>query len=145
MQEDKKIEIIENFEIEREDGRVFAHKYIGQDIDIVIPEEITDIKYEAFAAYGEKKQYRSLYINSKIKEPIRDNCFENFYVDENNPYMCSVDGVLYSKDKKKLLHYPSLSKREVYYVLDSVEEIHFPAFRYCSLVELILNDGLKKN
>lgn len=144
MQEDNKLEVFENFEIERVDGMVFAHKYIGNDIDIVIPDEITDILDETFAAYGEKKQYRNLYINSKIKEPIRDDCFENFIVDENNPYMCSVDGVLYSKDKKKLLRYPSFSKRDVYYVLDSVEEINFPAFRRCSLVELFLNDGLKR-
>ena len=31
-------------------------------------------------------------------------------VDENNPYLCSVDGVLFSKDGNTLIRYPSLVK-----------------------------------
>lgn len=29
-----------------------------------------------------------------------------FSVDENNPYFCAEDGILYSKDKTKLLYFP---------------------------------------
>ncbi|MBR1379057.1 MAG: leucine-rich repeat protein [Bacteroidaceae bacterium] len=66
------------------------------------------------------------------------------YVDEANPELCSIDGVLYTKDCKKLIAYPNAHGKE-YKVHDGVEEIAHFAFKSCSSVEIIrLPDSLKK-
>ena len=133
-----------DFEVEVINGRVYARAYIGEDIDVVIPEEINQISSDAFSYVSKKRNLRNIYINSKYSYPIEGCYFENIYVDDNNPYMCSVDGVLYSKDKKTLLSYPCLSKRTSYKVLDSTEKISSYAFMKCKLEEIILNDNLKR-
>lgn len=85
------------------------------------------------------------------------NCplLESINVDENNPYFCSVDGVLYNKDKTELIFYPNgktvLVKNESGAVVggelslpDSVVSIRDNAFYLCSnLYSVTLNNGLK--
>ncbi len=62
-------------------------------------------------------------------------------VDERNPYFCSIDGVLYSKDLKKLLACPN--RFEYFEVPSHVEEIGWSAFRDCSkLKELIISENV---
>ena len=43
---------------------------------------------------------------------------ENIIVDENNPNYCSIDGVLYTKDKKTLLDIGFDSRDEFHYLWD---------------------------
>ena len=45
---------------------------------------------------------------------------ETIEVDEENPAMCSLDGVLFNKNKTTLISYPAASPRESYYVPDDV-------------------------
>lgn len=47
--------------------------------------------------------------------------FEAFEVDENNQYFKSVDGVLYTKDGKRLVSYPTCKKDETYEILEGVK------------------------
>lgn len=51
---------------------------------------------------------------------------ESVTVNKNNPYCCSVSGVLYSKDKKSLLHYPASRPDETYSVLEGTESFVIP-------------------
>ena len=67
----------------------------------------------------EKKVYTSLLYD---EDPLK-----NIYVDPDNPYLCSVDGVLYSKDLKELVFFPS-SHASAYVVPDGVEKIGERAF-----------------
>ncbi|MGN0532425.1 MAG: leucine-rich repeat domain-containing protein [Eubacterium sp.] len=86
------------------------------------------------------------------------NCplLESINVDENNPYFCSVDGVLYNKDKTQLLFYPNaktmLKKDKSGAIIgggtlvlpDSVVSIRDNAFYLCSnLYSITFNQGLK--
>ena len=48
---------------------------------------------------------------------------KSVFVDEENPFLCSVDGVLYSKDKTQLILYPSQKEDEEYVILDTVTTI----------------------
>ena len=54
---------------------------------------------------------KTIYIGADV-EVIQSNAFyscwalENIEVDENNPYYCDIDGVLYNKDKTVLINYP---------------------------------------
>ncbi len=97
---------------------------------------------------------------------------EKYTVDEENPSYKSVDGVLFSKDGKKLLAYPNARKdgegktvteyaipdtveeigETAFYFNNSLEKVIFPAslqkiddygFIKCSaLTEIVLNEGL---
>jgi|LSQX01.2.fsa_nt_gb hypothetical protein len=67
-----------------------------------------------------------------------------FAVDEENEYFCSVDGVLYSKDKLTLIAYPPAKALE-YTVIDGVETIRSKAFYKCSKIESVTLPDTVKN
>ena len=58
------------------------------------------------------------------------NCenLKEIKADENSLYYTSEDGVLFNKDKTKLLRYPPAKEKEEYVVPDTVEEIVFRSF-----------------
>ncbi len=56
---------------------------------------------------------------------------KGFTVDEENPYFCSVDGVIYTKDMKTLVYCPPTLEGE-YEILEGVEVIRSKAFYKCS-------------
>ena len=69
---------------------------------------------------------------------------ENIDVASENTNFCSVDGVLYSKDKKTLMEYPCGRKSEGYEVLEETTSIQNDAFSGCNTINTIkLPDGLK--
>lgn len=65
----------------------------------------------------------------------------SFSVDSNNPYFKEVDGVLYTKDGKKLVRYPSGRKGE-FVVPDTVTSIAQDAFRNSSITSIQLPNGV---
>lgn len=68
-----------------------------------------------------------------------------FVVSEENPEYSSEDGVVFNKDKTRLILYPAGRKDSVYVVPSTVKEIDPDAFNKAdSLTSLILPDGLKK-
>ena len=69
---------------------------------------------------------------------------KNIYVDEDNRYFTSVDGVLYNKSKTELLFYPSYKSDSSYTILDSVTKIEVGAFQRNGIVtEVILPKNIK--
>ena len=65
-------------------------------------------------------------------------------VDDANPEFCSIDGVLFSKDRRILIAYPNAHAKE-YYVPDGVIEIGHFAFKTCRNVEIVhLPDSVSK-
>lgn len=57
-------------------------------------------------------------------------------VDEANPEYCSVDGVLFTKDKRILIAYPN-AHGNTYYVPEGVVEIGHFAFKSCRNIEFV--------
>ena len=55
---------------------------------------------------------------------------EYIEVEEGNPVFCSVDGVLFDKEKSSLYTYPAASTRTAYTVPESVKEIANSAFAH---------------
>ena len=55
---------------------------------------------------------------------------ESIEVEEDNPVICSVDGVLFNKDKTRIICYPSAAQRTSYTVPESVSKIEGGAFAY---------------
>ena len=65
-------------------------------------------------------------------------------VDKDNPAFTSVEGIVYSKDMKTLVAYPSGKKDSVFSVPDSVTAIGKDAFSCCfNLEEVILPKGCR--
>lgn len=94
---------------------------------------------------------------------------ERIEVDENNPYYCDIDGVLYNKDKTVVMNYPCnhdqylrekhgiseelnrvtsteeyRQKIQTYVVPSTVETIGELAFAYVNLREIYLPEGLRR-
>ncbi len=94
---------------------------------------------------------------------------ERIEVDENNPYYCDIDGVLYNKDKTVVMNYPCnhdqylrekhgiseelnrvtsteeyIQKIQTYVVPSTVETIGELAFAYVNLREIYLPEGLRR-
>lgn len=70
--------------------------------EVYFSESVNDICYDAFAGC---------------------TSLEEFVVDEENPYITSLDGIIYSKDMKKLLMYPPGKKDQSFVVPKQVEII----------------------
>lgn len=91
-----------------------------------IPKTVTEIRH-----YIGIEDYKTAF--------IRCGSLERIEVDENNPSMCSVDGVLFSKDTTQLWCYPAGAKSESYSVSESVTWLAYGAFggnSYLHSVEL---------
>lgn len=98
----------------------FAFKGCSSLTSIVIPKGVTSIGIRALRGC---------------------NAFVSIQVDEDNPNYTSVDDVLYTKDKTKLIYCPE-GKKEVE-ILSSVTSIEEGAFEGCSgLTSITLPDGV---
>ncbi len=132
--------------------------------NIVIPDEYEGVpvtRISDFAAVNLEYAVK-VTIGKNVKE-IGDWAFGNsrkiteFDVDENNPYFCDVDGVIYSKDMKTILFYPPARGIETtkndkgeevktisYTIPEGVETIRTKAFYKCyELTEITLPSTLK--
>ena len=89
----------------------------------------------------------SIFIPASIENPLNDMyrgnpftlCLElkEITVDEKNPFLKSVDGVLYSNDGKKLISYPAAKDGSTYVIPKEVEEVCGGAFVGCKNLEEI--------
>lgn len=93
----------------------------------------------------------TLYIPASVERLsfsfMRDNLFcdlNAIVVDKDNPNFCSVDGVLFSKDMKTLVNYPSMAQRDKYIIPDGVEVIGYSAFMGCNIKEIYMSDTVDK-
>lgn len=99
-------------------------------------------------SFDNKERLRELRIPSTVRkiEWCFYECFnlERIIVDEENPNYASIDGVLYSKDHKRLVAYPNAHGEE-YHILDGTKEIARLAFKTCKDVKRVyLPESLKK-
>lgn len=98
--------------------------------EIQIPSSVTKIGRQAFASTA----LQNISIGKNLSE-IGENAFdENFSltkitVDNANPNYLSEDGILYTKDKSKLLCYPASKEAESYTIPSTVTSIEYGALQ----------------
>ncbi|MDR2572364.1 MAG: leucine-rich repeat domain-containing protein [Oscillospiraceae bacterium] len=118
------------------------------DNHMIIPEGYTKIKYHSGSI--NLKDIISLTIPASIEE-IEPHAFgylyelKNIYVDKNNSSFKTVDGILFSKDGRRLIKCPPKLDILSYTLPNSVTTIESGAFYYCEALENIsLTDNLTK-
>ena len=111
-----------------------AFEYCSSLTSITIPNSVTSIGEWAFFGCS---FLTSITIPNSVTS-IGDAAFAycasltSINVDTNNPNYCSIDGVLFNKDKTALIQYPISNTRTEYTISNSVTSIGNDAFSYCS-------------
>ena len=90
------------------------------------PKTLETITSQMFNLYGPSGWLAP----STLNPFVRCTSLESIEVDEENPSLCSVDGVLFSKDMSKLYSYPAGKRQENYTVPETVTWIGDGAFCY---------------
>ena len=131
-------EISSGFEYSVEDNKVTITGYVGEASELAIPSSIDG---KPVVCIGDKAFYNCLTIKSvsipssveAIGLEVFSGCqnLEAIHVDENNENYSSVSGVLFSKDAKNLIIYPSGKQDEYYAVPEGVASIEQNAFKDC--------------
>lgn len=105
----------------------------GEVVGITIPEGITAIGDEAFSGCRSLVEIAIPDSVSSIGKDVFSWCgsLTTITVGENNGAYTSIDGILYSKDEKSLIRYPSAKSGETFTVPDTVLSISAHAFEGC--------------
>ena len=111
--------------------------------EIKIREGTVSVMLPNFSEYSE---YIPIYIPASVKKIfLLPQYLKSIEVAYDNPYYSSSDGVLFDKQKTKLIKYLSYKNEVSYTVPESVKEIDSSAFAGCaSLQKINLPEGLKK-
>ncbi len=145
-------------EIEKHDGYEVTHP-----VDALIPSEVNGYTVTSIAVYAfdDSGAIKSITIPSTITKinygAFRYNAASSINVDEDNKNYCSVDGVLYNKDKTILIRFPQNKyENDDYYdeeldtfvypdfiIPDGVEHLASWSFAYCLCGKVIMPNSLK--
>ena len=132
-----------------DDGTAVIKAYIGTATELTIPSEIDG--YTVTAIVLDRPFFTSLtsiiipgsVTYFSVYEIAGCTSLTSIKVDNENQYYCSVDGVLFNKDKTSLIVYPAGIKSKTYSIPDSVTSISFSAFLGCtSLTSVIIPDSV---
>ena len=123
-----------------------AFSYCENLTSIIIPDSVTEIGDMAFAVCN---NLTSVTLGSGVTtlgEDLFDSCsnLANITVSaENLAYSSDEHGVLFNKDKTKLLQYPNGNKSESYSISDSVTSVEEAAFENCkNLKSVTIGNGI---
>ena len=107
---------------------------------VIIPDTVTTIGEGAFTGC---KKLDCIVLPESVEE-IGEDCFSgcdrlrNIAVDGNNPYFKDIYGVLFSKDEKAIIKFPSAHNAHTCYgIPEGVDFIFSGAFINCSFLEAI--------
>lgn len=107
---------------------------------VTIPEGITGIHSYTFF---DCNNLESVHLPKSMKN-FWGGCFAScnslkaVTVDPDNPWFCSVDGVVYTKDRKELVFYPPGKDDEEFVIPEGCSVIDRYAFAYCENLKRII-------
>ncbi len=113
--------------------------------EIVLPDGLVSIGDRAFSGCSSLEALAIPGgVSSLGENPFGGSSLASIEVAEDNPSFGSLDGVLFSKDRKTLIRRPHNKKGDSYVAPDGVETIAPFAFADCdSLKSIVLPEGLK--
>lgn len=135
-------------------NQVMITNYIGNEKELVIPDVFTidGINYNVVAikpdTFDGTSRLHTLTLGAYVNNVgngflENNNTIQNIYVDSNNQYFSSSDGVLYDYNKETLIKYPRSKTLSDYTVLNTTKVISTKAFSNCSNLNSInLNNNL---
>ncbi|NCA67957.1 MAG: leucine-rich repeat domain-containing protein [Clostridia bacterium] len=132
------------------DGTCGVTGYSGSKKDVVIPPKSPNgdiVTYIGDRAFSGNYDIETVFISYTVKE-IKTSSFigctmiHHYYVDENSEYFMSSNGILFSKDKKKLIYYPASRQAEKYIIPTGTEELGDYSFFFSSLKKLVIPASL---
>lgn len=113
--------------------------------NVKIPDSITSIPLGTF---GNCSSLEKIHFGKNITSIDTLTAFngcsslKEIIIDEENEKYCSIDGVVYSKDKETLYKYPPGKIGNSYNILNSVNIIDSGAFRESNLKEITIPNGI---
>ncbi len=107
--------------------------------EIIIKNSITSIEDKTF--WGCEK-LKTITFGKAMKiisnwEFVFCSSLTNIFVDDENPYFSSQDGVLFNKDKTELICYPMAKDSSTYIIPSSVTDIKIRAFYGCKNLQSV--------
>lgn len=131
------------------DGSVQSYKYDEIYIDdlinpelvgLKIPEGIVRIEYLKF---GNCPKLESIHIPASLSKIVRIinselNNLHSITVDPNNPQYCAHEGVLYTKDKRKLIRFHNNCDISYFVIPPEVSVIGYRAFERCQHLQTVV-------
>ncbi|MBR4892957.1 MAG: leucine-rich repeat protein [Clostridia bacterium] len=101
--------------------------------DVEIPDSVTNIGRSAFFACYDLVNIKIGIGATNISGDVFDSCdkLKNINVNVNNENYCSIDGVLYDKNKRTLIRYGAGRSEQTYILPESVTDIGDYVFSYC--------------
>ena len=133
-----------NFIYVMKDGKKHIVLCMGGDEDGIlrIPEDVDSFYFDAFATC---KNVDTVYMHAGLDDVPEVECAKEYIVAEDNPYFCSIDGVVYSKDKTELVYYPVSKDDKEFIVPSFVKEIgNFSFYEVKYLEKIIISDGVSR-
>ena len=142
-----------------------GNKYLNS---VTIPDSVKVIQQGAFAEcsnlstlkFGKnvEKIYDYVFFQTNIKEItlpkklnhisgtafLGNHVIKNINVDANNKNFSSNNGIVFSKDKKKIVLYPQGKTEKAYTIPSTVEEICDSAFSYAQVESITISKSVKK-
>ncbi len=116
----------------------------SHDEEVTVPEEIdgkkvTELGVDAFAVSTVKKINLPASVNYISSENPFVQCtsLEEINVDASNPDFCSVDGVLFTKDKTRLIFFPPEKSADEFDIPEGVTSLATAAFYFTSLKKVV--------
>lgn len=139
-----------SYAVNKDGETVTITKYNGTNATVVIPGTLGGKAVTAIGvnAFFRRESLTSVTISdgvTKIGDLAFEGCasLESISIAENNPSYSSVGGVLFNKDKSKLIYYPVGIKNISYTIPDSVTTIGSGAFSHCTSLESVtIPDGV---
>jgi hypothetical protein len=113
--------------------------------NIIIPESVT---YIGGGAFGLCSNLESIIIPANVISPIGPSMFSwctsltNITADERNPNYSSSDGILFNKNKTRLIKYPAGKTEQTYIVPSNITAVSQMAFADSRLTNITIHENV---